>query len=83
MSQAVLSVAGILIMLSVLAGCNRDHDQTTPVGQQQGQNSTAEDYPSARNSEQSNPAVGGNNSATNHQVPPTAAKEPAGGSATR
>ncbi len=83
MSQAMLSAAAIFIVLSVLSGCNRDHDQTTPVGQQQGQNSTAEDYPPTRNSEQSNPAVGGNNSATNHQAPPTAAKEPAAGSATR
>jgi hypothetical protein len=81
--STILSATGIFIMLSLLSGCNRDHDQTTPVGQQQGQNSTAKDYPSTRNSEQPNPAVGGNNSATNQQAPPTAAKEPPAGSGTR
>jgi hypothetical protein len=72
-----------LLMLSVLSGCNRDQDKTTPVGQQPQGQSTAQDYPSTRNMEQSNPAVGGNNSATNQQAPAAASKEPPAGSASR
>ncbi|HSA63585.1 MAG TPA: hypothetical protein VLE25_02750 [Nitrospira sp.] len=65
-----------LMLLSVLSGCNRDQDQTTPVGQKPEGQSTAQDYPSTRNMEQPDPAVGGNNSATTNQAPP-----PSGGQA--
>ena len=65
-----------LMLLSVLSGCNRDQDQTTPVGQKPEGRSTAQDYPSTRNMEQPDPAVGGNNSATTNQAPP-----PSGGQA--
>jgi hypothetical protein len=72
----------MLLMISALSGCNRDQDKTTPVGQQQGRD-TAQDYPSTRNMEQPNPAVGGNNSATNQQAPPTANQEPPVGAASK
>lgn len=72
-----------LLMVGMLSGCNRDQDKTTPVGQQPQGTSTAQDYPSTRNMEQPNPAVGGNNSATNQQAPPAANQRPASGSASR
>lgn len=72
-------VVALSLTLSVLSACNRDQDQTTPVGQEQGRG-TAQDYPSTRNMEQPNPAVGGDNSATNKQAPPTANQQPPSGS---
>lgn len=72
-----------ILMLSLLSACNRDQDKTTPVGQKSEAQSTAQDYPSTRNMEQSNPAVGGNNSATNKQAPPAANQQPPAGSASR
>lgn len=74
----ILSAMGIIMMLSLVSSCNRDQDNKTPVGQQQGGSSTAQEYPSTRNAEQPNPAVGGNNSATNNQAPPGAKESPAG-----
>ena len=56
------------MVLSLVSACSRNQDQTTPVGQQQGQGS-AQDYPSTRNMEQPNPAIGGTNSATNKPAP--------------
>jgi hypothetical protein len=82
LSNIILAVVGTVMMLSVVSACNRDQDKTSPVGQQQGQ-STAQDYPSTRNMEQPNPAVGGNNSATNKQAPPGANQQPPGAPATR
>jgi hypothetical protein len=73
----------ILLTLGSLSACNRDQDKTTPVGQQPQGQSTAQDYPSTRNMEQANPAVGGNNSATNKQAPPGANQEPPAGSSSR
>lgn len=64
-----------------MSACNRDQDQTTPVGQQQGQG-TAQDYPSTRNMEQPNPSIGGTNSATNKPAP-SGNQEPKAGSTTR
>jgi hypothetical protein len=72
-----------LLMVGLLSGCNRDQDKTTPVGQQPQGTSTAQDYPSTRNMEQPNPAVGGNNSATNQQAPPTANQRAASESSSR
>ena len=84
MSRAITSATLFsVLILSGVSGCNRDQDQTTPVGQQPQGRSTAQDYPSTRNTEQPNPAVGGNNSATNNQAPPAASKEPQAGSASR
>jgi hypothetical protein len=60
----IITAAGAFMVLSFISACNRDQDQATPVGQQQGQGS-AQDYPSTRNMEQPNPAIGGTNSATN------------------
>ena len=81
MSLRTLSMAiCTLVMAGLLSACNRDQDQTTPVGQQPQGTSTAQDYPSTRNMEQPNPAVGGNNSATNQQAPPTANQRPPAGS---
>jgi hypothetical protein len=68
--RAVPATLCALIVLSVLSGCNRDQDQTTPVGQKSEGQSTAQDYPSTRNMEQPDPAVGGTNSATTNQAPP-------------
>jgi hypothetical protein len=79
----ILPAMGVIIMLSLVSGCNRDQDNQTPVGQQQGGSSTAQEYPSTRNAEQPNPAVGGHNSATNSQAPPGASKEPPAGPGTR
>lgn len=73
----------IILMVGLLSACNRDQDKTTPVGQQPQGQSTAQDYPSTRNMEQSNPAVGGNNSATNQQAPPAANQQPPAGSGSR
>jgi hypothetical protein len=84
MSLRTMSMAVSTILLcGLLAGCNRDQDKTTPVGQQPQGQSTAQDYPSTRNMEQPNPAVGGNNSATNQQAPPAANQRPPAGSASR
>jgi hypothetical protein len=76
--------AAVLVVLlsSVLSGCNRDQDQLTPVGQKPEGQSTAQDYPSTRNMEQPDPSVGGNNSATNQQAPPAANQQPPAGSST-
>ena len=65
----IFTAASAFVVLTLVSGCNRDQDQTTPVGQQQGQGKSAEDYPSARNMEQPNPGIGGNNSATNKPAP--------------
>ena len=73
----------IVLILGLLSACNRDQDKTTPVGQQPQGQSTAQDYPSTRNMEQSNPAVGGNNSATNQQAPPAANQQPPAGAGSR
>jgi hypothetical protein len=70
----------VVLLLGVLSGCNRDQDQTTPVGQKPEGRSTAQDFPSTRNMEQPDPSVGGNNSATNQQAPPTANQQPPAGS---
>ena len=76
MARTALAVAlTTLSLLSALSGCNRDQDQTTPVGQEQGRGA-AQDYSSTRNMEQSNPAVGGDNSPTNKQAPATANQQP-------
>ena len=84
MSLRSLSVAVCpILMVGLLSACNRDQDKTTPVGQQSQGQSTAQDYPSARNMERSNPAVGGNNSATSKQAPPAANQQPPAGSASR
>ena len=72
-----------VLMFGLLAACNRDQDQTTPVGQKPQGQSTAQEYPSTRNMEQPNPAVGGNNSATNQQAPPAANQQPPSGSGSR
>lgn len=72
----------VVLLLGVLSGCNRDQDQTTPVGQKPQGQSTAQDYPSTRNMEQPDPSVGGNNSATNQQAPPAANQQPPAGSST-
>lgn len=72
-----------LLLFGVLAACNQDQDKATPVGQQPQGHSTAQEYPSTRNMEQSNPSVGGNNSATNKQAPPAANQQPPAGSASR
>ncbi len=77
----MITAAGAAMVLSLLSACNRDQDQRTPVGQQHGQ-STAQDYPSTRNMEQPNPAVGGSNSATNKPAP-SGNQEPSAGSTTR
>ena len=73
----------LILMVGFLSACNRDQDKTTPVGQQPQGQSTAQDYPSTRNMEQSNPAVGGNNSATNQQAPPAANQQPPAGAGSR
>jgi hypothetical protein len=73
----------IALMIAALSACNRDQDQTTPVGQQPQGHSTAQEYPSTRNMEKPNPAVGGNNSATNQQAPPGGNQQPPAGSASR
>ncbi|HEU4501924.1 MAG TPA: hypothetical protein VFR82_09750, partial [Nitrospira sp.] len=79
--RTIITAAGAFMVLSLVSACNRDQDQTTPVGQQQGQGS-AQDYPSTRNMEQPNPAIGGTNSATNKPAP-SGNQEPKAGSATR
>jgi hypothetical protein len=76
-----ITAAGAFMVLSFISACNRDQDQATPVGQQQGQGS-AQDYPSTRNMEQPNPAIGGTNSATNKPAP-SGNQEPQAGSTTR
>jgi hypothetical protein len=82
MSQtSVITAVGAVILLSLLSACNRNQDQTTPVGQQEQGRSTAQEYPSTRNMEQSNPAVGGNNSATNKPAP--SGSQESAGSTTR
>ena len=77
----IITAAGAFMVLSLMSACNRDQDQTTPAGQQQGQGS-AQDYPSTRNMEQPNPAIGGTNSATNKPAP-SGNQEPQAGSTTR
>ena len=78
----IFTAAGVFIILGLVSACNRDQDQTTPVGQQQGQAGKAQDYPTTRNMEQPNPAIGGNNSATNKPAP-SGNREPNAGSTTR
>jgi hypothetical protein len=80
--KIALALSAVL-MLVTLSACNRDQDKTTPVGQKPEGQSTAQDYPSTRNMEQPNPAVGGNNSATNTQAPPGANQQPPASSASR
>jgi hypothetical protein len=77
----IIITAGAFMVLSLVSACNRDQDQTTPVGQQQGKGS-AQDYPSTRNMEKPNPAIGGTNSATNKPAP-SGNQEPQSGSTTR
>jgi hypothetical protein len=84
MSNRFVSFATCAVVaLGLLSGCNRDQDKTTPVGQQPQGQSTAQEYPSTRNMEQANPAVGGNNSATNTQAPPAANQQPPAGAGSR
>lgn len=80
--RTIPATATALLLLSVLSGCNRDQDQTTPVGQKPQGQSTAQDYPSTRNMEQPDPAVGGNNNATSKQASPSGSQEPSGASPT-
>jgi hypothetical protein len=77
----MIIAAGALMVLSLMPACNRDQDRTTPVGQQQGHGS-AQDYPSTRNMEQPNPAIGGTNSAASKPAP-SGNQEPQAGSTTR
>jgi hypothetical protein len=86
MSLRSISISTALctvLMTGLLSACNRDQEKTTPVGQKPEGQSTAQDYPSTRNMEQPNPAVGGNNSATNTQAPPGANQQPPAGAASR
>ena len=78
----IITAAGAFMVLSFTSACNRDQDQTTPVGQQQGQGS-AQDYPSTRNMEQPNPAIGGTNSSATNKPAPSGNQEPQAGSTTR
>ena len=78
----LITAAGAFMVLSLVSACNRDQDQTTPVGQQQGQGGSAQDYPSTRNMEKPDPAIGGTNSATNKPAP-SGNQEPQAGSTTR
>ncbi len=78
--RTIPAVISATLLVSALSACNRDQDQTTPVGQQPQGQSTAQDFPSTRNMEQPDPAVGGNNSAINKQPPPSANQDPPAGS---
>jgi hypothetical protein len=78
--RIIPATVSALFFVAVLSACNRDQDQTTPVGQKPEGQSTAQDFPSTRNMEQPDPSVGGNNSATNQQAPPTANQQPPAGS---
>jgi nitrous oxide reductase accessory protein NosL len=78
--RTILATVSAVLLLSVLAACNRDQDQTTPVGQKPEGRSTAQEYPSTRNMENPDPAVGGTNSATTNQAPPSGSQEPPGAS---
>jgi hypothetical protein len=80
--HTIPAIVLVVLLLGVLSSCNRDQDQTTPVGQKPQGQSTAQDYPSTRNMEQSDPSVGGNNSATTQQAPPAANQQPPAGSST-
>jgi hypothetical protein len=51
----IITAAGAFMVLSFISACNRDQDQATPVGQQQGQGS-AQDYPSTRNQQRNEQA---------------------------
>ena len=50
-------------------GCERTQDQMTPAPTKQEGNQKAQEYPSARNSENPDPSIGGTNSATSRQDP--------------
>ena len=80
--RTIPATVSALLLLSVLSGCNRDQDQTTPVGQKPQGQSTAQDYPSTRNMEQPDPAAGGHNSATNKQASPSGSQGSSGTSPT-
>ncbi len=82
MKRTIHTTIFLLLAFGGLLGCNRDQDKTTPVGQEQGRGA-AQDYPSTRNMEQPNPAVGGNNSATNGPAPTATHQDPPSGSSSR
>jgi hypothetical protein len=81
--HTIPATVSAVLLFGVLSGCNRDQDQTTPVGQKPQSQTTAQDFPSTRNMEQPDPSVGGNNSAATQQAPPSEDQRPPAGSPSR
>jgi len=58
-----------LSLIGLLSACERNQDQMTPSATKESGNQKAQEYPSARNSENPDPSIGGMNSATSRQTP--------------
>jgi hypothetical protein len=67
-----------LSLLPVLAGCERNQEQMTPAAKTESGREKAQDYPSARNTENPDPSIGGTNSAATQKGSPDGAVNPTG-----
>ena len=67
--QSLIMTIVACSLTPLLGACERTQDQMTPAATKQEGNQKAEEYPSARNSENPDPSIGGTNSATSRQDP--------------